>query len=379
MRKEDISGLIVYFIIFGIAIVFGLTILQPHFANSTFSTGILYALFILGSIASAILLSAILLELGHLIGAKIGKYEVLSVCILHIMFYKDENKKVKVKFSTFDGFTGETKIRPLKEDSNPSSYLLFGTLFISLLVVGMVVLFYLNKDYTRDIRGDFAYFWLTIAMVSGICLFYNIIPIRLDSLNDGYRLSMVSNPKNKEAFNELLRVEYEISHGNNDVEIKTFTELTNFTAELNMNKIYVLLDKKEYEEADKLLDIVLNNKETVSNQIYVRAIAMKVYVKVMSHSREEAAKYVEENITLELRRRISEDNSLISIRAYLLIAGLFDDSKSECIIVLDKVYKAYKRTPKNRKEIELRMFNESLELVCEKHPKWEFEKYKLEV
>ena len=52
------------------------------------------------------------------------------------------------------------------------------------------------------------YFALTVGVVAGICLLYNIIPFKLDSLNDGYRLVMVSNPKNKEAFNELLRVEY---------------------------------------------------------------------------------------------------------------------------------------------------------------------------
>ena len=378
MKKEDVSGLIVYFVIFAVAIVFGLTILQPHFNDSVFELGIVYALFILGAIATAILACSILLELGHLVGAKIGRYDVLSVCILHFCFYKNEEGKLKFKFSSFNGFTGETKIKPKDEKSNPKPYLLFGTLFISFLIIGLAIAFYLNKDYLKTTRGDWAYFSLTTAVVSGICLFYNILPLKLDSINDGYRLSMVSNPKNREAFNELLRVEYEISQGNSDVEIKTFTELTNFTAELNMNKVYVLLEKGEYKEADQLLDIVLDNKETVSNQVYIRAIAMKVFIKVIASSREEATEYVQNNISLDLRRNISDDKSLVSIRAYILIAGLFDDSKSECLLVLEKVYSAYKRTPKNRKEIELKMFNMALDLVCEAHPKWELDKYKLE-
>ena len=56
-----------------------------------------------------------------------------------------------------------------------------------------------------------------------------------------------------------------------------------------------------------------------------------------------------------------------------------DNSKSECTLVLNKVYKAYKHTPKNRKEAELQLFNQALDLVVEAHPKWEVDKYKLEV
>lgn len=376
MKKEDISGLIVYLIIFAVAIVYGLVILQPHFANSSFTLGIIYALFILGAIAASVVVCALLFEFGHILGAKAGGYEIISVCILHFLFSK-ENGKTKVSFSNFDGMTGETKIRPKDEKSNPKPFLLLGTLFVAIFIVGLIVVFYLLKDQTKTIAGDMAYFCLTAAVVAGICLFYNILPFKLDSLNDGYRLSMVSNPRNKEAFNELLRVEYEVSQGN-EVEIKTFTELTNFTADLNMNKIYMLLDKEKYDEADELLDIVLSNKETVSQNVYLRAISMKVYIYVVSKGKEEADSYVSSNITLDLRRQISDDNSLISIRAYLLIAGLYDNSQSECLIVLNKVYKAYKKTPKNRKATELRMFNKALELVCEAHPKWEFEKYKIE-
>lgn len=377
MKKEDISGLIVYMLIFAVAIVFGLTVLQPYFVNSTFSSGLIYALFILGAIATGIIVCAILLEIGHVIGAKIGKYIIISVCILHITFLKEEGKS-KVKFSNFDGLTGETKILPKDEKSNPRPYLLMGTLLISLWIAGAVVIFMFNKDLLRTTKSDMAYFFLTVAVVSGVCLFYNLFPVKLDAINDGYRLSLVSNVRNREAFNELLRVEYEISQGKENIEIKTFTELTNFTADLNMNKVYILLDKKEYKEADELLDLVLENKNNVSYRVYLRALSMKVFIQFASKEIEEAIKYVEDNFNLELRKEIFDDNSLVSIRAYVLISGLVDNSKSECNLALNKVYKAYKRTPKSRKEAELQLFNQALDLVVEAHPKWEVDKYKLE-
>lgn len=376
MKKEDIAGLIVYLIIIAVVAVFGFAILQPHFAKSTFNLGIIYALFILGAIALGIVASAVLLELGHLLGAKIGGYEILSVNMLWFCFYKDEGK-TKFRFSNFDGLVGETKILPKSEKSNPRPYLLFPTLFLSLFLIVCVFLFFFNKDFIRTIRGDFAYFFLTSAVVSGISLFYNILPFKLDSINDGYYLAMTSNPRNKEAFNELLRVEHELAIGNNDVEIKTFTELTNFTAELNTNKVYVLLDKKQYAEADELLDIVLKNKDEVSHKIFLRAIAMKVYINAVSKSIDEAKEYMKENIDLSLRKELETDDSLSSIRAYILIEGLLDNSKSECMLVISKVAKVYNRTSKNRLTIEAELYNSTLDIVGNEHPKWELEKYKL--
>ena len=376
MKKEDITGLIMYLLILAVALVFGLTVLQPYFAHSTFKTGIIYALYILGAVAIAVVSASLLFEVGHILGAKIGGYKIISVCILHLLFTKEEGK-IKIKFGPFDGLTGETKILPKSEKSNPRPYLLLGTLFNSLWLVGCIVIFYFNKDFIKTSRSDMAYFFLSLGVVVGICLFYNIVPFKLDSINDGYRLSMISNPRNREAFNELLRVEYEVSQGNTEVEIKTFTELTNFTAQLNMNKVYILLDNKKYQEADEMLDIVLKNKETVSYRVYLRAISMKVFVHVISSDLDTARQYIEENITLPLRRDISSDNSLISIRAYLLITGLVDNSKSECVLALNKVYHAYKATPKNRRAAELNFFNQAIDIVHGVHPKWEVDKYRI--
>lgn len=376
MRKEDVLGLIMYFIIFAVAVVFGLTILHPHFEKSTFNLGIVYALFILGAIISSIGVCAILFELGHISGAKIGGYSILSVCILHLMFFKEDDK-FKVKISSFDGLTGETKILPKSEKSNPSAYLLMGTLFTSLYAILCIALFYVNKDIS-GFSGDVAYFFLTSGVVALICLMYNIVPFKMDVLNDGYRLAMTSNPRNREAFNELLRVEYEIKSGKENVEIKTFTELTNFTADLNMNKVYIALDKGNYEEALELIEIVLNNEKSISRRVYLRGLAMKIFLLFLCKDRAEAASFVENNITMELRKEIAGDSrSLISIRAYLLVEGLVDNSKSECVLVLRNAYKAYKNTPKDRRQIESGYFNKVLEILNEAHPKWGMLDYQL--
>ena len=379
MKKEDITGLIVYLIIIAFAIVFGLTVLQAHQQESALS-GIFYVFYIVGSVLVGALLNAVLFEMAHVIGAKIGKYQIISVNILGLCFYKDENKR-KVRFSSFDGLTGETKIVPkegMVEKANPYPYLFFGSLFFAVEIIAVMVVFSIFRKAEEPVLRDVAYSLLTIGAIGLVILIYNILPMRIDSMTDGYRLTMVSNPKNKLAFNELLRVEYEISQGNDDVEIRIFDEITNFTADLNLNKVYALLDKKEYKEAEEILDKIINAKENVSEKVYIRARAQKIYLNLITKTLDEAKEYYEKEVPVAERREISNDVSMASIRAYLLMSGLLDKSRSECIIALNNVYSAFKHTPKNRQHTELVLFNEALQKVVDAHPDWELEGYKLQ-
>ena len=379
MKKEDVTGLIVYLVIIAFAIVFGLTVLQKHGEESTL-TGIFYVFYIIGSVLVGTLLNSVLFELAHVLGAKIGKYEVISVNILGLCFLKEDGKR-KVKFSSFDGLTGETKIVPkdgMVEKANPYPYLFFGSIFFVVEAVAVMVVFSLFRQAEEPVLRDVAYAVLTIGAIGLIILIYNILPMRIDSMTDGYRLTMVSNPKNKLAFNELLRVEYEIAQGNDNVEVKLFDEITNFTADLNLNRVYALLDKKEYAKAEEILDMIINAKEDVSEKVYIRARAQKIYINLVTKNLEEAKQYYDKEVPVSERREISNDVSMASIRAYLLMSGLLDKSRSECIIALNNVYRAFKHTPKNRQNTELVLFNEALQKVVDAHPDWELEGYKLQ-
>ena len=382
MKKEDISGLIVYLIIIAFAIIFGFTVLQTHndSGDSALSGSFLYVVYIIGSVLIGTILNAVLFEVAHIVGAKIGKYDIISVNILGLCFFKEEGKR-KVRFASFDGLTGETKIVPkdgMIEKANPYPYLFFGSIFFAVEAVAVMVVFSVLRRADDLVLRDVAYSLLTIGAIGLVILIYNILPMHIDSITDGYRLTMVSNPKNKLAFNELLRVEYEISQGNDNVEIRIFDEITNFTADLNLNKVYALLDKKEYKEAEEILNKIIGAKQDVSEKVYIRARAQKIYINLITKSLDEAKDYYEKEVPVSERRDISNDVSMASIRAYLLMSGLLDKSRSECIIALNNVYSAFKRTPKNRQHTELVLFNEALQKVVDAHPDWELDGYKLQ-
>ncbi len=380
MKKEDVIGLIIYLIIIALAVVFGLTVLQAHNPDSSFQ-GFGYVAFVAISVVGGVILNAIMFELAHMLGAKVGKYLILSVNILGFSFVRDQENKFKFRFASFDGLTGETKIVPKKgfeDKANPTPYLLFGSLFFVVEAIIVMVLFTLFKDSKTAALTDVAYGALTVGAIGLVILFYNIVPLKIDSMTDGYRLTMVSNPKNKAAFNELLRVEYELQQGNK-VEVKLFDEITNFTADLNLNKVYALLDEKKYDEAEEILDKIINAKQGIDAKVYIRARAQKIYINLINKGLDEAKAYYDKEVPVSERREISNDISMQSIRAYLLMSGLLDKSRSECVIALNNVYKAFKKTPKNRQATELALFNEALDKVIAAHPDWELDGYKLQV
>ena len=115
MKKQDITGTIVYLLILGFGAVFVFTVLKNHSGAS--GLGDLYILFNLGAFLAGIVFNSLYFELAHVLGAIVGGYEIISVCTLSLCIKKD-NGKWKFCFSTYNGLTGETKIVPKEGRKN---------------------------------------------------------------------------------------------------------------------------------------------------------------------------------------------------------------------------------------------------------------------
>lgn len=380
MKKEDISGAIVYILIVGLAIVFGITVLQKHAIPS--GLGNLYFLFIFLGIVTGVIFNAILFEIAHVLGALAGGYSILSVNVLGFCFKKVDGK-FKFSFSTFDGLTGETKILPRegrKKEPNPTAYLLFGSMFFAIEFISIFVLFNIFNLSESSFVVNVGYFLLIAATMGGLILIYNIIPFKLDSLTDGYKLTKVGGQKNKAAFNELLKIEYAAENGLEYVpteEHAAAVESTNFGADITLNKVYGLLEQRNYEEAEKIIDEILADDTKVSNKTFIRARAQKIYVHLMTKPLAEAREFYDKEVSPAERREISNDVSMPCIRAYILMAGLLDKSRSETVLAADKVIKAYKKTDKQQRKVEVVLYNEAIRKVIDAHPSWELENYLL--
>lgn len=376
MKKEDVASFIVYIVMFGMALLVGLLVIQPLFQTGNPFVGPqgLSYLWVFLIILGALLFNVIFLEIFHILGGKAGKYNVVSVNVLGFCFYKVEGKW-KFGFKTFDGLTGETVLSPKNEKSSPKAYVWFPLLGYLIELVGGILLYSIGsaKNASEGLKL-IAIISIIFVTVASMITLYNFVPLRLDSMTDGYRLTLIAKPANVEAYNELMRIQNLQREGKTIDSIKTFDEITEFTASINLISVYENLGKKDFESAEKMIDKIIENPDKVSTSTYNRLIAQKLYIKIVTLPLEEASKFYEDNVGDDIRRFISNDLSMASIRAYILIAGLLDESQGEVQYAISRKNKAMKRELASRVKVEDILYNDAIAKVKEAHSDWDLEK-----
>lgn len=365
MKKEDAASLIVYAIMLGLALFIGLGIIQPIFQSNASVSGNQYV-FALLAVIVGVLINAVFLEVGHIIGGLIGHYKIQSINVLGFCFYKKENK-THFAFKMFDGLTGETKFIPKDDKANPRVATLLPLLIYVLeLVIAIVLYAIISTNSYIDLV------WLSIgsiivASIGGMLTFYNIVPLKLDAMTDGYRLTLFTKKVNIEGYNELMLLE----NGDGTFIPRVFDEVTDFTAEVNLIAVYRNIKEKNYSEAERILGQIIANEKSTSASTHNRSIAQLLYLRIMNEPLDEAKKYYA-TISSATQRFIANDLSMPSLRAYILIAGLMDDSQGEVLYTLDRKKKAMKYIPHGLEAMEEALFSEALSKVQNAHPDWKF-------
>ncbi len=368
MKKEDFLTLVVYALMFVIALFIGLQIVQPALSDlGYFALGEQYT-FATIVILIGIVINVILFEVGHILGAVIGGYKILSVNFLGLCFYRTHDHW-KFGFKSFQGLTGETRILAKKEGANPRLHL-FGPLLLVMFEFVVAILIYIFTKNDQIIHHGS----LIVAGIGVLLLIYNIMPFKLDTMTDGYYLMMLSKKVNIDAYNELIRIESLIFENKPVEDIRTFDQITTLTSRVNMYKIYDYIDKNDFESAQKLIDLMIEHKQSIEVEVSSRAYAQKLYIILLTKTKEDADQFWFEVMSGKERKFVSNDVSMESLRAYLLYNGVVTKSESECEFVIKRVPKALKQSMDNhRREIEIKLFGEALRIVREQNPKWVLE------
>lgn len=366
MKKEDFLTLIVYGLMFVIALFIGLEIVSNALSQlGIYREGDQY-LFAAIVILIGIIFNVVLFEVGHIIGAKIGGYKVLSVNILGLCWYRMKDK-VKFGLKAFQGLTGETKIIANKEKANPKPYFLGPTILSVIVFVVAILLYALTPQDTMIHHVP-----LIISGIGVLILVYNIMPFKLETLTDGYYLVMLTKKINTEAYNELIRIESQIFYGEDIGDIKMFDEITTLTSRVMMYRIYQFIGKGDLDNALILINKILDNRRTVEEALINRNIAQKLYIILTKETPEAASKFWFEVMDGSQRKFVSNDLSLESLRAYLLYNGIVTKSQSECEYVISRAPKAVKNEFDDyRKQIEINLFKEVYEKVKANNPDWD--------
>ncbi len=367
MKKEDWASLIVYAIIIVSAILVFLYVVSPiYVANG--AEGAMGFAYSLGGFLVTLIIGGLLTEIGHVLGAKIGKYQIISVNFLWLNLYKKDNK-FKFRFKSFDGLMGDTIVMPKKDEndkfiSKPKAMLWLPIIFLILLLIGSFFLYSLTEGIWQAVG-------VVSLFVSAMLLFYDIVPTQLDSLTDGYQLTIVMKKENIEAFNESLRVRSCNILGQDPGDTKVFDDVTDYTYDINLVKVYKYLLENKQDEAYKILDKMCQNTEKLSEKNKAKLFAQKTYLLIINDKLTEAKEFYYEKLSQEERKNISNLGVIECIRAYVLVAGILENSEGEVQYTTSRANAAYKKVESGRKEIEKTLYKNALVKVREKHPTWQ--------
>jgi hypothetical protein len=125
---------------------------------------------------------------------------------------------------------------------------------------------------------------------------------------------------------------------------------------------------------------MITNKNDIEVEVSSRAYAQKLYIILMTKTKEEADKFWFEEMSGKERKFVSNDISMESLRAYLLYNGVVTRSESECEFVINRVPKAVKQAvDTHRRDIEIKLFQEALKIVKDNNPEWQLEEPVLKI
>ena len=351
MRKEDLISDILYLAMAAIVLLVGFLVIQPAINDGLLGRDMgQNVLFILIALIIGIIINVALMEIGHLIGAKIGGYKILSTNILGFNFYRvfDKNSaksQLKFRFKSFNGLSGETIIEPKKESSNPFFYIFTPLILFLLEFVAMYFVISLapqNSETFFEGIQILKYGLIISTTIAGCIVLYDYFPAKLDTLNDGYRLISLSKKINIIAYNEKLKNDANEYKGIKNTEYKIFDEITDFTAKVNLDAaINEFLDGKN-EESLAIIDKCLSDASKISHSTKTTLLLDKIYITYLTKGSEEGTKLFKE-LDQETNEYVKKCKDLESIRVYALYIGLNEKSQSEVKYAITKAKKEYER------------------------------------
>ncbi|MBO8427793.1 MAG: hypothetical protein IAC58_04500 [Firmicutes bacterium] len=361
MTKDDVISLIVYVLMIAFALIIGTTVLKGAIESGYIPSGGQAFLFILVALIVGLIFNAIVNELMHVLGAKIGGYSILSMNILTFCLFKTKvGEKIQTKFKmfvgNFDGLTGETIISPKSNKANPLTYVSLPLVFFLIEAVGLVCLFlYINDETATSVLRFIKYGYLVIFGVDAMLMIYNYFPAKLDTTNDGYRFVLLKKKVNLEAYNEYLLINSDKFFGKNHENYLVFDSITDFTAKVNIISARHYIDI-DFNKGMEIIDNILSDPKKISRSTYRDLKVTKLYYLFMNDKTDEAKEFYK-TFSDEEKMYMIKCTTLESTRTYILYASLIEKSSSETDRGIAKFNKQLKRLLPQDKKVEEELFN----------------------
>ena len=351
-----------------VLLALAVAILQSVYNKNDFFLGDSNLIFIVSSFIGGYIVYSIVYNIGKAIFGKIAKMEFVS---LNLLFF--EIKKVKgkltVDFAIPEGWSGNAHM--VEKEGKECSPILFhfGGLFTYLIVavLSSVVCFLL--DDTRKLL----YISLVVACVGLLVLVVNLLPFYTDGVNDGFAIRLLLNKDNRRAYLDNCKQYAALMYNHNELFETKYDHYDDVLQAESLAYLYhYYMVQKDYENAKKVCDLMIENEKFLALESRQLAYNGKLYFMLLSESDETCYDYYY-SLNKDYRNYSISKSSLECIKVGLLISSKVERSYELYDYLLSQYHKVIDSFYEVRKDSELQLIDEAIALVEEKHPEWKNE------
>lgn len=255
-------------------------------SNNSFYVGNEKTIFVVLSAVIGTIAYAGIYVLGKAIFALISGFKIIDLNILVLRFYKDNNK-LKVDFVFPEGWGGNVHVIPKKEDDKvkPILFHFGGAIFsIAIALLASIISMMIDKKigYTISVSSLFGI----------IILIANLMPLYLDSINDGFSIRLLVSKDNKKAYLDNLRQKASLNYQIGELQDYIYDNYKNiFQAESLIYRYYYFMNKKDFTNAEEVCDKLLKYRHFVSSETVSLFEANKMYFYLLANNDEKCYDY----------------------------------------------------------------------------------------
>lgn len=271
-------------------------------------------------------------NLGKLIFSLISGYKLVYFNLYFLGIEKINNKN-RFFFGLKHELNCKVVMEPKKEEVNTTLPLLGGTIF-TLVAVALtyVLIFALKTSATTK------FFFLVSSLFYFFMILLNIIPCRMDSLNDGFTLLLLKDKSKKNIYlNNLKNYGALFDTSKNIIYQNIEVENHPINLEAQIYNYYYLLDNNEIEKALDLLSKCDEYRKNVileehQNLIFITKVYNMCYKKA-----DEELKVLYSSLDANYKHLINEGKKFESIKTALYIFTYIDEDKEGYIKIINDI------------------------------------------
>ncbi|MDD6302880.1 MAG: hypothetical protein PUA56_06255 [Bacillales bacterium] len=301
---------------------------------------------------------------GKLIFGKIAGYGI-SYVNLFVIGLLVNNGKVKIYPGSKFDFSCKVQFLPKKERINYKLAHWGGTIALLFVLVLTISLSFLSDN--ESVR----YFFLFESFFYIASFIINMIPGKMDHLNDGYILSLIKKENALDVYHRNLLNEHALLT-DGDIEYCDYKDaLDPLRMEGNIYNYYYLLDNNKVEEMTELASFIATNNKYFIEEYHISTALIS---KIFNMCRNQEFKELEDfywKLDSGTRHVLTDRKNYESIKTSLYISTFIDVNYEEyhkTITSIEKTKKKYRYVA--RVDEETKLIEEVEQIVLKEHPEW---------